>query len=165
MSTAQAVDLNLNFNLMLLHKLTADLSDDHMGAQPTQNLNHPTWQLGHLVYSVGAAAELLGARGVVPEGYPERYGMGSTCQPVGDADPDKQTLLNQLDAVGVAIRERVPDATQAQLDATFPIAELRELTPTVGHGLVFLTGGHFSYHLGQLSAWRRTVGLGPVLGM
>jgi len=42
---------------------------------------------------------------------------------------------------------------------------LRDAIPTVGDGLVFLTGSHFAYHLGMLSAWRRTIGLGSALGM
>jgi len=165
MNTIQTVEQNLAFNLMLTQKLTADIPEEQMGAQPTAQLNHATWQLGHIVYSLGSAGELLGAQALVPEGYARRYGMGSTCQPPGGNDPDKQTLLNQIDAAAGAMRERLPQSTAQQLEAPFPVEALRTLCPTVAAGLVFLTGAHFSYHLGMLSAWRRTIGLGSALGM
>ena len=33
--------------------------------------------------------------------------------------------------------------------------------PTAGAMLGFYVGGHFMIHIGQMSAWRRAVGLGP----
>ena len=42
-----------------------------------------------------------------------------------------------------------------------PLERLRGKFPTVGAALGFYVSGHMMMHLGQLSAWRRAMGLGP----
>ena len=42
-----------------------------------------------------------------------------------------------------------------------PNERMRAKFPTNGAMLAFYVGGHFMLHMGQLSAWRRAVGLGP----
>jgi len=39
---------------------------------------------------------------------------------------------------------------------------MKEMLPTVRDGVSFLLTGHLGVHLGQLSAWRRMVGLPPL---
>jgi hypothetical protein len=34
--------------------------------------------------------------------------------------------------------------------------------PTVGAAVNFMLGGHLQMHLGQVSAWRRAMGLGSI---
>jgi hypothetical protein len=38
---------------------------------------------------------------------------------------------------------------------------MKELFPTLGSMHAFLVGGHIMMHLGQVSAWRRMLGLAP----
>jgi hypothetical protein len=38
---------------------------------------------------------------------------------------------------------------------------MTELFPTIGSMQAFYVGGHMTFHLGQVSAWRRMQGLGP----
>ena len=36
---------------------------------------------------------------------------------------------------------------------------MKELFPTIGAAVTFYLGGHVQMHLGQISAWRRAMGL------
>ena len=58
--------------------------------------------------------------------------------------------------VSAALRS-TPDET---FDRPNPAeGRMRELFPTIGSVQTFYCGGHMMMHLGQLSAWRRMLGL------
>ena len=53
--------------------------------------------------------------------------------------------------------------TDAALAAENPAeGRFKEMFPTVGGAVAFLLGGHVAMHLGQVSTWRRVMGLGSV---
>jgi uncharacterized damage-inducible protein DinB len=51
---------------------------------------------------------------------------------------------------------------EAQLAAANPMQRLAERFPTTGHALTHVLVAHENLHLGQLSQWRRVLGLEAV---
>lgn len=146
-------------------RLVEDLSPEQWMGQPIPGgaivMNHPAWILSHLnVYAPIAAAMCRRERFEDP--LEHRYGQKSkvTLEPGEYPAP----------AVILADYTRLHDEAQAALeaadDAVFaepnPLERWRAVHPRIGDMLVTLMVKHESGHLGQLSAWRRSMGLASV---
>lgn len=145
-------------------RLAGDLTDAQFLAQPPglpALLNHPAWILAHLNVYAPICAALLRRQAFV-DPIDHRYGLKSEVRS-GVADyPARATLLAEY--------ERTHDDAQKALEAADdrvfaepnPLERWREMHPTVGDMLVSLMVKHESHHLGQLSVWRRAMGLSRV---
>ena len=97
-------------------------------------------------------------------GWPENFGRGST--PLAYADgftpPGKEDLR---DAVRQT-HERFLAATAGLLpevwERPMPLEPFADRFPKLGDLLAHLLTTHDAVHWGQLSAWRRAAGLGPI---
>lgn len=152
------------FNLMYAGKLLDGIADDQMTTQLTVDgnvvPNHPAWIIGHLANtSAGFGSTLLGVESIQPEGWQEILGGSST--PVADASvyPDKQTLAEKLAEAHAHISEAFLNVDDARLAEANPVERLAPAFPTIGNMITFVMTSHESTHLGQLSAWRRGMGL------
>jgi hypothetical protein len=153
------------FMLKYARLLTDDLDDRTLCDRPFPGMNPPAWILGHLVVCTDFALTLLGREKLCPPEWHVMFGPGSVVAADRGAYPSKNELMNALGRGHAAVTAAVPGATAEVLGATHPvpIAFLRESLPSVGDLLVHLMTSHEAGHLGQLSAWRRAVGLGGVL--
>jgi hypothetical protein len=99
-----------------------------------------------------------------PAGWDELFGNKS--KPLSDAGkyPDKPTLLAALEQSHARLAEAFEHADDAALARENPWEGLRRMFPTVGDLCTFMLTSHETTHLGQLSAWRRAMGLGSVFG-
>ena len=151
------------FNLKYAHKLVEDVPDDRMADQPAGLSNHPAWVIGHLANTCNFAGSLLGVENAGPSGWRDLLGNGS--KPVADRSkyPEKAALLSALEAGHGRVAEVYEQAGEAALDAATPQEHFRAMFPTVGDALAFIMVAHEGIHLGQLSAWRRAMGMGSVL--
>ncbi len=151
-------------------QLVQDVKPDHFARQPDGvKTNHPAWVYGHLgTYPDRALLPLLGrADAAEPnERWGELFGHQSECRddPDGAIYPSMEEItsryFSRTEAVINALAE-TPDETLAA-----PLADdhpLKERLQTVGGACDFLLGGHSMMHLGQISAWRRCMGLGPCM--
>lgn len=152
-------------NLGYTKKLVADLSDAQMIAQPVagQTMNHATWVLGHLCMASNGAGVMLGLPPAVPEAWGALFGMKSTPLADGSRYPGKAELLSTLESLHERASIRVLKATLDELGQPSP-ERARARFPSVGDFVAFLMTSHESTHLGQLSAWRRAMGLPGVIG-
>ncbi len=152
--------VNLNYTKMLV----ADLSPQQMTEQPRPGMNHAAWILGHLAASGTFAAGLLGVEMPLREGWEEKFGMKSA--PVDDpaAYPSKEELLEAFEQVHATVSEAVQAADPQRLAQPTPQEQFRSIVPTIGDAVVFMMMTHEVTHIGQLSAWRRALGLPGVLG-
>jgi len=153
------------FLLDYARKLADGIADAHLADQPAPGLNHPAWILGHLSIGTDIARQLLGKPTACPESWPELFGPGSTPRPDRSVYPSKEELLGALarghEAVARASAEVSPESLAGR--HTVDLAFLKESIPTVGDLLAHLMTTHEATHLGQLSAWRRMMGLPGVL--
>lgn len=144
-------------------KLVADLTDEQLVLQPAPKTNHPAWVLGHLQLVDGSFLALLG--GQAPEleaNWKEIYGGGST--PVADRTKykPKKFYLDHLAQVRGEIISRLKTIKPEELAKPHPDPARRERFPTVGHTVFMYGTWHEAYHAGQLSTWRRVLGLTAV---
>lgn len=147
-------------------RLCADLTDEQMTAEPEcqMALNHPAWVLGHLFMLDAFAADMLGMHLTSPvdEAWAERYGPASAPD-AHQGGPGRGELIEQM----AMVRERLVGRLESMcggedsLDVPTPDETFREDFPTLAHLVQYLLW-HEAYHAGQLSAWRRAMGLAPV---
>jgi hypothetical protein len=140
------------------HRLVADIPAEHFLAQPVPTMNSPGWLIGHLAVVADYTLEVLGRPYTAPALFHDLYGPGT--EPTEDVSkyPPRDELLAAYDAGHAAVVEAVPSADPARMAAANDLGFLPEL-PTIGAVVAHLLTTHEAIHLGQLSAWRRAVGL------
>ena len=146
-------------------KLVADLSDEQLCVQPAPKTNHPAWVLGHLLLVDYSFLKTIGGPDLpawVDDALRATYGGKS--EPVADRTKyqPKRFYIERLAAVREQIYARLKTLTDQDLAQPHPDPARRERMPTVGHAIVFYGTWHEAYHSGQLSAWRRVLGLPAV---
>ncbi len=147
------------FQLAYAKQLVADVPDENITNQPFPGANHPAWVLGHLVASAGFCCSMLGLDAEIPDGWDKLFGMNSTPTPDRTAYPPKQQLLDALEQQHARFAQAFDAANPATLAAEVPNEMIRQIQPTIGQALIFFATTHEAIHLGQLSAWRRALGL------
>lgn len=144
-------------NLHLLRRLAADLTPAHMTERVGSTGHTPTWILGHLAVTEDFAAKLLGLDLACPAEWHKWFGPGSKEDSVPAVTKDQ--LLKSIESGHERISKAYGSADHAKLERPHGVSFF-EGTPvrTLGEVLGHLLTVHNSYHLGQLSAWRRQKG-------
>lgn len=146
----------------MLDGMLADVDESALFELPSGGGNSPAWLLGHLTIANQLGCFLLG--GEPPnDKLLALFGPGST----PDFDPaDAPSVSDLRVAFGKsadAMCEAATKASEEQLAASRDGQLLAEAFPTVRDMLGHLLTTHFSLHVGQLSAWRRSRGLPSIL--
>jgi hypothetical protein len=165
MSAMEHVVAVYRFNLIRIRLLTADLNDAQFTVQPLPGMNHPAWILGHLTIAREWAQDLLKLpprEGWDGPSWMAKFDRGSQIVPQRDHYPSKDTLLAALEQTHREIEKAVLAMTDADLAREMPVERIRSLFPRVGDMIVGLMTTHESFHMGQLSAWRRACGMKPL---
>lgn len=129
--------------------------------------NHPAFVLGHLsLYPVRTMQylKLPQGRTAFPASYEPLFKFGAECQddPAGKVYPPLVAMKTFFFESYRAAIAAIESAADEAFDAPNPAeGRLRDLFPTIGMALNFYLIGHTQVHLGQISAWRRAVGLPP----
>jgi len=127
--------------------------------------NHPAFVLGHLALypqRIMQHLHLPAGSAEYPAGYEALFRNGVECQddPNGTIYPPMKELSERFFASYRAAIEAVKAAPDGVFDEPNPVeGRLRDLFPTVGMAINFYLVGHVQVHLGQVSAWRRAMGL------
>ncbi len=146
-------------------RLTHDLTDEQMILQPAgerdMTVNHPAWCLSHLnVYLPVIEGVIQGQAFEDPKGH--RYGMES--RPLLSAA--EYAPLSEIIQAWNAGHDTICALLETQDETVFerPVQMERWATvmPTAGVCLPYLMLNHENIHLGQISAWRRVLGLPSV---
>ncbi len=127
--------------------------------------NHPAFVFGHLSLYFSRIVEQLGgdASSLIPTPAFEKV-FSHTAKCVDDPDgtvypPLDEIMERYFTGLNQAIAA-LETADDAQFDALNPSEPSRTKFPTIGAMHAFYVGGHIMLHLGQVSAWRRCIGLG-----
>lgn len=163
---AESARLSLGY----CERLTADIPTEKFArfAPGTAGLvesNHPAFVCGHLSLYSPRVVDTLGgdASGLTPsDSYVSLFSKDAKCvdDPDGTIYPAKDEILERLIAAQKAAIEVVGRAADEALTAPNDNA-MKERFTTVGSMMAFYLGGHFMIHMGQMSAWRRMMGMGP----
>ena len=154
---------NVNqFLIGYLRKLIGDIPDERMVEQPLPNVNHPAWILGHLAWSTDRARQNLDLPPEFPAEWTTLFGFGSKPSASRGDYPPRDELVAAVERGFERLREQVASATPEQLGRPSPYPQTKDQLPAVADVLTVLLTGHLGVHLGQLSMWRRMIGLPPL---
>jgi hypothetical protein len=128
--------------------------------------NHPAFVYGHLSLYACRIVEQLGgdATSITPTDlYVEKFSHTATCidDPDGTFYPPKDELVERVMTSYQAAVEALINAEDSLFLAPNVNEAMRAKFATNGSMQAFYIGGHFMIHMGQVSAWRRMMGLGP----
>ncbi len=144
-------------------RLVSGLGEAQMLAQPVSGvvMNHPAWVLSHLsVYSPVLSGMLRGEAVEDPIDHPH----GRKSKP--SANPSDYLPRDELVARYLSVHDDVASALSDADEGVFAeppgVERWAASMPTLYDVSVHLTVYHESVHLGQLSAWRRAMGLPAV---
>lgn len=154
---------SFGFNRIYVHMLMKDVPDPRLAEQPEGIRNHGAWNLGHILYSLDFARQLAG---IDPDPNPvpsELFSMGSTPSDDRSLYPSKQQLLDKLDAAHETMTPAIASMGASAQNVANPSEEFRQVMPTVGDALAFLTTSHYGLHLGELAVWRKAIGFSQVI--
>ena len=145
-----------------LREQVYDVDEADMVAQPNGIMNHPAWVVGHITHACQMLGGVIGLPEWLPNDWAARYGTGSV--PVADAGlyETKSAALAMLGDAQSRVTRAVEKLDDARLDEPFPDESYLDVFPTVRHALTQVLVGHTANHVGQLSVWRRAMGLPPM---
>lgn len=129
--------------------------------------NHPAFIVGHLSLYPRIVLEHLGVPAGAAEHPPAwhelfRHGVECRDDAGGTIYPPMRELIEFFTAAHAAALDGLKQAgDEALLAANSVGGRMGELFPLLGGMLMFYVSGHPQIHLGQLSAWRRAMGLPP----
>lgn len=147
------------YSLEYLREQVADVPPADMAALPPGITNHPAWIIGHLTATFESLASVIGVTTWLPADWAARYGSGSV--PVADAAAyeAKEKALAMLADAQMRVASAVRRLDEAKLDEPFPDTAYLEVFPTIRQVLVQVMVGHTAFHIGQISVWRKAMGL------
>ncbi|TWU16483.1 DinB family protein [Allorhodopirellula heiligendammensis] len=132
----------------------------------TIHSNHPAFIIGHLsLYPSRVVAELGGnAEAINPSSqYESLFSPSASC--VDDPDATIYPAMDEITEKFFTAQRAAIETLRASDDSLFPaetpLERMRAKFPTIGSLHAFYLGGHVMMHLGQLSAWRRAMGMDP----
>jgi hypothetical protein len=159
LDTANQVNLLL---MQYCRVLLADIPDERMTEQPVPGVNHPAWVLGHLAWTADGTLEKLGGQKALPAEGGVLFGAGSKPSDARGDYPPKDELLRAVEQSYQQLRQKAAAASPEQLSRPTTNPRAKETLPTMREMVAFLLTGHMGVHLGQLSSWRRMIGLPPL---
>ncbi len=159
-----------DFNLDYAKKLVEDLNEDQMTAVPSNGLdNHPAFTIGHLASGSALIAEDLGAKFIMPDNWVDlflRRGPGDPRKPDADKNkyPSKELLINELELQHNKVKDLLKNVDENKLNENIKW-RFNSYMPSLLDIIYFMCVNHEAMHLGQLAAWRRTMGLPSALAI
>jgi hypothetical protein len=147
------------FLLQYARMLVTDIPDERLTEQPLSGVNHPAWILGHLAYSADRGVSLLGGEKALPAAWTPLFGPETTPTNLRSDYPTKGELLERLEKQFERFRHQASSATSEQLAQPSTNPYTKDALPTLKEAIAFLLTGHLAVHLGQLSTWRRMIGM------
>jgi hypothetical protein len=156
-----AIQVNL-FLMRHCQALVGDIADEQLAEQPHAGVNHPAGILGHLARAADGALAMLGAQKMLPDEWKTHFASGSKPLPSRATYPSKDELLQAVVEGYRQARQKAASASPEQLARPTTMPRAKETLPTFQEMVAFLLTGHMGVHLGQLSSWRRMLGLPPM---
>src|SRR5688572_3301548 len=134
------------------------LSDAEMLTRAVPGMNHPAWQLGHLIASEKWMVEQVKPNSMppLPPEFEERYDPKNSQSQETTGWLDKATLLDLAALQRAGTLKVLEELPEAELERPGP-EMLRGIAPT-NSAMLLLIAAHWSNHSGQWTAVRRLLG-------
>lgn len=155
------------FNQQYAHMLLDGVEPAQWNTQPFAGANTPTWIFGHLAHVGNSILVRLQCEGFLEQDWSPFFGMNSTVPSPDDENfvqvPSPAAILDAYNTSHERVSESIPKVAPATFSMPSPHERLRPLLPTVGDLIGFILTSHEAIHLGQMSAWRRAMGMPPAI--
>ena len=154
------------FSMGYVLGLAQDIPSERWGDMAIANANHPAFIYAHLAIYPNRVFAMLGREELALEGPvdPELVGSGSICEPDGSIYPSKAEILPYFTERYEAAAALLETLQTEDLAVENPIeGGFREKFPTLGSAVSFMMNNHIMMHAGQVSTWRRAIGLGSLM--
>lgn len=157
------------FSLNYAEKLLIGVEPSRFARQPAGVMtNHPAFVFGHLAIYPDKLLMLLGRPELArpDQKFLDLFEAGKECidDPDGTIYPSMDAIVSQFRSRHEALLTPLAETTDEVFARANPNERSRERFPTIGAAASFYISGHAMMHLGQISAWRRCVGLPSALG-
>ena len=142
--------------------LVEDIPPDQFSHLARPDVNHACFCIGHQAIYPNRVLELLGRADLVAErdGYADLFEAGNTCVEQDGRYPSKDELMAYYFDRHTAVEEALRGIDEAVFARENPAeGRIREMCPTIGAAVNFLLVAHHMAHLGQVSIFRRLIGL------
>jgi hypothetical protein len=146
--------------------LVNDIPADKFAYMPVPTLNHPAFNMGHLSLYPNRIFVMIGQPELVVEkpGYSDLFRAGVACVADKGQYPRKDDILEYFRERYAVLNDVIAQTPDEVFARENPLeGRMREIFPKVGIGVNFMLNNHLMSHLGQISAWRRVIGLGSVM--
>lgn len=156
----------LRLSLGYAQQLVADIPAEKFAHCPVPRVNHPAWCLGHLAIYAERTLDMIGRKDLAsPDpAFDELFKAGTECVDQPGRYPSKDAITKRYLGRWEVVANALPTMPDEHCFEPNPAeGRMRELFPTLGAMIVFVCGTHHMMHLGQISTWRRLIGLGPVM--
>ena len=145
--------------------LAKDIPEDRWAEMAIEGATHPAFIYGHLaIYPNRIFAGFMGREDlVVPCPFDEsNLQAGVDCTSDASRYPSKAVVMPYFESAYERVLETIPELPEARIEAENPIEGFREKLPLAGAAIAFMVNNHIMMHMGQVSHWRRAIGLGPL---
>lgn len=166
-STGNTIADSLQLTLKYAEVLLKDVKADSFGRFATADgklieSNHPAFIYGHLTLYAHRIMEELGKPlEELPAAYEEHFAKGCVCKDDADGTlPEMKTITENFFNSWNAVVELMREVDDETLQQPNPNEGMAKRFPTLGSVHNFYSSGHNMMHMGQVSAWRRMMGLG-----
>jgi hypothetical protein len=158
-SIVYAWDNQLHYALALLE----DVTDEQFVLRPGGNMNHPAWIIGHVSLYHGAATALLNGEPMTDPKDDPLFGFEGR-GPLEELAPygSKQAMLDRFATGHERVAQTLLSAKPGDFQRKPSLPRWAAQYPTVEFMLPDLLILHESMHIGQISMWRRAVGLAKI---
>jgi len=155
------IELVTGYAKMLVEGIPAE----RFGHMPHEEMNHPAFCLGHLSIYPDKILGYLGRADLASpkEGWFELFAQGVQCVEQDGRYPEKDEICTQYFERHWAVVQALKEVDEMMFAQPTPIEFLKERAPSFGASLNFIMIAHPMLHLGQISAWRRAMGLGSAM--
>jgi len=150
-------------SIAFTQKAFGDIPEEQMRAQPAPGINPPVWLLGHMCVGWDSALRLIGQRGICPADYRRNFGPGSSLDAMPAELPPKKEMLETLSRIGDLLLAELPKVPDELWSKSNPSKFLTAELPTILDLSTHLLIGHHMMHIGQLTVWRRLMGLPSIM--
>lgn len=149
-------------------RLLEGITQDKFARMPEGvETNHPAFNFGHLAIYPEPLLRYLGRDDLAIDEshYANIFGMKCQCKddPEGTIYPHMTEIVERFRTRHAVLLGVLPETDDEVFQQTNPIEGMRERFPSVGALTAFMLGGHAMMHLGQISTWRRCMGLGSAM--
>lgn len=146
--------------------VTGDIPAEQFGRM-YKTANSPAFCIGHLSIYPDMLLPALGRADLAApdESWTALFAAGVECKDDADGSlyPHKEALMARYLERHKVVYQALEAADDALLAGENPNERMRPMFPTLGAMASFLITGHQMMHLGQISTWRRAMGLGPCM--